>query len=111
MSRPPLLSPENFALYDRVWGEAVAVGDRRYWPALGRLMDAAREEGRRSATEWLPDPPKGDMFIWGRPNQGPRDGWAVGLGYWTVSGGWLDVSGANLRVRPTRFARMPEPPQ
>jgi hypothetical protein len=40
------LSPENRALFERFWKAAVDTGDRRYWPALNRLLDAARAEGR-----------------------------------------------------------------
>lgn len=51
---------------------------------------------------------RGDMFIWARKK---RDNtWALGLGYWNVSGGWSDAYGSETSRFATRFHPMPEPP-
>jgi hypothetical protein len=56
--------------------------------------------------KWLKEPPKGEMFVWARPNG--CDKWDLGLGYWNVSGGWSDAYGAPPRA--TRFHALPAPP-
>lgn len=53
-------------------------------------------------------PPKGEMFIWGLP-RGDR-GWAVGLAYWNVSGGYSDAYGSTSIRGATHWHPMPEPP-
>lgn len=63
-----VLSPANQALHERIWKEAIATNDRRYWPALDRLLDAAREDGRQAAlaeADWQPAdtaPKSGEPF-------------------------------------------------
>lgn len=57
--------------------------------------------------KWLREPPRGEMFIWARYNG--DGGWGLGLGYWTMSGGWRDSVGSDI-TGATMFHRLPDPP-
>lgn len=80
-----------------------------------KAYEDGREQGYREAeialygsTAWQSEPPKGEMFIWARPNG--RGGLGLGLGYWTVSGRWADAYGGDIR-EAIRFHPLPAPPK
>jgi hypothetical protein len=76
-----------------------------------RAVDAMRAALANPWKRIREEPPsKGEMFVWAYQRTGGK--WAIGLGYWNVSGGWSDAYGD--RTAPseaTHWAPMYAPPQ